>query len=80
MCLRPMVIRLCKAISVPQAECEDLLFDLLKSQLVIAAHPNIFLDLLILIGRYMNRSIIMMSKTTGQKGCITLVRFNRFSS
>ena len=78
--LCPMMIRLRKTVSVPQAECEDLLFDPLKSQLVIAAHPDIIFDLFILIGRYMNRSVIMMSKAPGQKGRITFVRFNLFPS
>ena len=75
-----MVIRFLKTVPMPQTESEDLLFDLLESQFVIAAHPDIIFDLFILIGRYMNRSVIMMSKAPGQKGRITFVRFNLFPS
>ena len=80
MCLCPMVVRLRKAVSMPQAKRQYLLFDLFESQFVVAAHPDILFDLLILFCRDMDRTIIVMGEAPGKKSCVALVRFDLFPS
>lgn len=54
--------------SMPQAEGEDLLLDLLQGQLVVILHPEILLELLILFGGNVYRAIVVIGQTTNGPG------------
>ena len=65
---------------MPQTECQDLLLDLFKCSLMITAHADVFLGLLIFLSWHMNSAIIMVCKATGYESCISLVGLNLFLS
>ena len=63
---------------MPQAECENLLLHFLERQFVVIPHSNVFFHLLILFARNMDRAVGMVSQTTSNVRCISLIGFDFF--
>lgn len=47
---------------------------------MIISHAQIFLGLLILLGWDMNRTVVMLSETSGNDLCITLICFDTLTA
>ena len=60
-----MIIAIWIPMIMPEAEGEDLLFDLLQRQFVVIPHPDVFLGFLIFGGWNMDSAVVMMGQALG---------------
>ena len=63
------------AVIMTQTESKDLLLDFLKSKPMVISHAKEFFGFLILCSRDMNRTVVMLSKTSCNDFSISLISF-----
>ena len=68
------------AIVMTKTESKDLLFYFFKGKFMIIPHAQVFFRLFILFSWDMNRTIVMLSETSGNDLCITLIRFDTLTA